>query len=80
MYQIWLYPVEAVIENLDYETRELIISQLEKWSQIVVFDRRTQPRGYSIAPVETPQYRGILCLVDHIHQTIIVLEFLPKVE
>lgn len=79
MYEIWLYPVEQVLESLDNNTREEIISQLEEWSQTVIFDRRTQPRGYSIAPVETSEYRGVLCLVDHIHKTIIILEFIPRV-
>lgn len=79
MYEIWLYPVEQFLESLDNETREQIISQLEEWSQTVIFDRRTQPRGYSIAPVETSEYRGVLCLVDQIHKTIIVLEFLPRI-
>jgi len=79
VYEIWLYPVEQLLESLDNETREEIIFQLENWSKRVIFDRRTQPRGYSIAPVETSEYRGVLCLVDHIHKTIIVLEFFPRV-
>jgi hypothetical protein len=79
VYEIWLYPVEQLLESLDNKTREEIIFQLENWSRRVIFDRRTQPRGYSIAPVETSEYRGVLCLVDHIHKTIIILEFFPRV-
>ena len=78
MYEIWLYPVEAFLEELDTDTRESVISQLERWSPTVQFDRRTQPRGYSIAPVQIPGYNGILCLIDHPHQSIIALKFLPK--
>ncbi|OCQ99194.1 hypothetical protein BCD67_08465 [Oscillatoriales cyanobacterium USR001] len=78
MYQVWLDPIEQILDSLDDEQAESILAQLESWTQRIQLERRNVPRFYSIAPLNCQDYRGIECLVDHKHQSIIPLAFLPK--